>query len=101
MQSLTRQLTNLLGCKQQFKIKFRQYDRGVHIFYPNYSNCTEIVTHGDIVAWMMDGGALKFGCVASVLVDNVLVTYLSRAKSKRVHTSFSKKQIVCIFQQDT
>lgn len=86
--------------KRQFKIKFRQYDGGEHIFYPNYYKCANTVSYGDLVAWMW-GGILKFGCVATVKGENVMVTLLTRKQTAGVRTAFHKDRLICIFQPES
>ena len=103
MQGLTRHLTGLLYERKQFKIKFRQYDGGEHIFYPNYHNCRTNISHGDLVAWMW-GNSLKIGLVSRIKGEDVKVTMVGRKNRvgpMKVQYAFQLQQLLCIFQPDS
>ncbi|MHA2068780.1 MAG: hypothetical protein ACXABY_30820 [Candidatus Thorarchaeota archaeon] len=97
MQKLSMDLAFLLGGRKHFKIKFRQYDTGTHIFYPCYEKPSENVTVGDIVAWLWSD-SLKFGCVNKVYDEHVRVTLITRKYAQGVQVMFSPKDILCIFK---
>ena len=101
MQRLSGILTDLIGQRRQFKIKFRQYDDGEHVHYPNYALPDKRVAYGDLIAWMW-GNSIRIGLVASIKDNAVKVTIIGRnpKKTNQIHAALSKNQILCIFQVD-
>ena len=93
MQALGSQLAYLLGARQQFKIKFKQYDGGAHIFYPCYSNVQHMVMYDDLIAWIW-GNSLKIGLVKTVRGKRVSVTLIGRKPAKGVHIEIDRDNIL-------
>jgi len=101
MQSLSSHLSYLIGNKKLFKIKFKQYDYGAHVFYPNYRGFVKKIQNGDILAWFW-GNSLKIGIATEPSGKDILtVTLLTRKQIKRkIAILINTKDIACVFQQE-
>ncbi len=99
MQPLTVELTQLVLAKAQFRIKFNQYDGGIHIFYPNYDNPAGRICCADVIAWVW-GNSLRFGIVHRVTGGQVKIKMITRLPDNVIHTSIKVTNIACILQME-
>jgi len=99
-QALTRQLAYLLGKKQHFRIRFRQYDEAETVFFPHYPKGDvekAPVCNGDVVAFFWSD-TIKFGVATEDSIGKLSLRLLGRrAPTAGTKVYLPAGRLVCTF----